>query len=282
MGADMLQFLKDFFTKIDVPTIVSLAIFVVMATLVFYLFFYYAKKRNLQLFTIVTVCAVVVLFGVSFLVKGNQLAFYVYFVLIMLAVTSVMLFLQDINRNIFRLSLKRNKLSKDSLPDHYGSEDLSKSVNEVIKACLRMSKTDTGALIVFADHMSDEILDSGIRVNSEITAELLETLFFPKTPLHDGAVIISGNKVMAAGCYLPLTQAQNLPREFGTRHRAAIGVSAAFPDATAIVVSEETGIISATHDNNVKRYLDAKQLQEILECAMGLSDDSAEERIWGE
>lgn len=277
----MQDFLKEFFTQSNTKTLVACAIFVVIATLVFYLFFYYAKKRNLQLFSIVVVCVFVVLFALAFLIPANQLRFYVYFVLIALSLTSVMLFIQDISRHVFRLSLRR-KLTKENLPAHYGSEDLSKSVNEVIKACLRMSKTDTGALIVFADHMSDEILDSGIRVNAEITAELLETLFFPKTPLHDGAVIITGNKVVAAGCYLPLTQAQNLPREFGTRHRAAIGVSAAFPDATAIVVSEETGIISATHDNDVKRYLDAKQLQEILECAMGLADDSAEEKIWGE
>ena len=277
----MLEFLKQFFTKTDTKTLISYAVFVVVATLVFYLFFYYAKKRNLQLFNLVVIGVIFVLFGLAFLISANQLKFYLYFVLIVLSITSIVMFLQDISRSVFRLSLRR-KLTKDSLPAHYGSEDLTKSVNEIIKACLRMSKTDTGALIVFADHMSDEILDSGIRVNADITAELLETLFFPKTPLHDGAVIITGNRVVAAGCYLPLTQAQNLPREFGTRHRAAIGVSAAFPDATAIVVSEETGIISATHDSDVKRYLDAKQLQEILECAMGLADDSAEEKIWGE
>ena len=87
---------------------------------------------------------------------------------------------------------------------------------------------------------------------------------------------------MAAGCYLPLTQATNLPREFGTRHRAAIGVSTAYPDCTAIVVSEETGIISAMHDGKIKRYLDTQQLQAILDCSLGLADDSAEARIWGE
>ena len=281
----MLEFLKSFLTQIthleNIGTLISRVIFVVLATFVFYLFFYYAKKRNLQLLTFVVIFAVLALFGLSFLISASELSFYVYFVLTVLCLTSVLLFIQDLNRNIFRLSFKR-KMPKEGLPDHYGSEDLSKSTNEIIKACLRMSKADTGALIVFADHMSDEILDSGIRLNSEITAELLETLFFPKTPLHDGAVIITANKVIAAGCYLPLTQAQNLPREFGTRHRAAIGVSSAFPDATAIVVSEETGIISAMHDNHIKRYLDAKQLQEILECAMGLSDDSAEERLWGE
>ena len=129
--------------------------------------------------------------------------------------------------------------------------------------------------------MSDTILDSGTKINAEISAELLETLFFPKTPLHDGAVVITDNKVISAGCYLPLTQAHNLPREFGTRHRAAIGVSEAFPSVTAIVVSEETGIISAVRDGKVKRYLDANQLKAILECAMRLSDKAAEISIWG-
>lgn len=276
----MLDFLTNYFPG-DIVTHVTRAVFVVLATLVYFLFFYYAKKRNLQLFNFVVVGAITLAFVLSFFVGGSELAFYFYFSLVVLSVTALMLFIQELNRNLFRLSLNRKGL-RESLFDHYGSEDLSKSVNEIIKACLRLSKTDTGALIVIADHLSDEILSSGVRVNADISAELLETLFFPKTPLHDGAVIISANRVISAGCYLPLTQEQNLPREFGTRHRAAIGVSAAFPDLTAIVVSEETGIISAMHDNKVKRYLDTKQLQEILECAMGLADESAEEKLWGE
>lgn len=275
----MLDFLKGFFS--DAGTIATRVVFVVIATVAFYLFFYYAKKRNLHLYTVVVVSVLVVLFVLSFFVSGDELAFYLYFALGALAILGLILFTQEINRHMFRASLKR-KTQRDAFANHYDSEDLSKSVNEIVRACLHLSKTDTGALIVIADHISDEISDSGVHIDSEITAELLETVFFPKTALHDGAVIITGNKVVSAGCYLPLTQAQNLPREFGTRHRAAIGVSAAFPDATAIVVSEETGIISATHDNKIKRYLDTKQLQAILECAFNLADESAEERIWGE
>ncbi len=277
----MLDFLKNIFTNVDTKALVARIIFAVVLTFVYYLFFFYAKKRNLQLYTYIVTGTLAVLFALSFLVAPQELSVYVYLALGLLAALGLMLFISDINRHIFRLSLKR-KVFRDSLADHYGSEDLSKSVAEIVKSCLRLSKTDTGALIVLADHMSDEILDSGIKINSEITAELIETLFFPKTPLHDGAVIITANKVVAAGCYLPLTQAQNLPREFGTRHRAAIGVSAAFPDCTAIVVSEETGIISAMHDGKIKRYLDSRQLQDLLDCAMGLSDESAEERLWGE
>lgn len=277
----MKEFLQNLFTNVDAGTIVVRIIFAILLTFVYFMFFYYAKKRNLHMYTYIVIGVIAVLFALSFLVDKSEIAFYVYFLLLTLIVLGFMLFISDINRHIFRLSLKR-KAFRDSLADHYGSEDLSKSVSEIVKSCLRLSKTDTGALIVLADHMSDEILDSGIKINSEITAELIETLFFPKTPLHDGAVIITANKVVAAGCYLPLTQAQNLPREFGTRHRAAIGVAAAFPDCTAIVVSEETGIISAMHDGKIKRYLDSRQLQDILDCAIGLADESAEERLWGE
>ncbi|MCH5159241.1 MAG: DNA integrity scanning protein DisA nucleotide-binding domain protein [Clostridiales bacterium] len=275
----MLDFIKHLI-EADVGTLVARAVLVVLFATLYFLLFVFAKKRNLLPYTYMVVCVIVALFALSFFVQASELAFYVYFALIILVVLALILFSQDINRSLFRLSISRS-LFKENATAHYGTEELKHSVDEIVKACLRLSKTDTGALIIIADHLSDTILDSGIKVNAEITAELLETLFFPKTALHDGAVVISANKVVAAGCYLPLTQATNLPREFGTRHRAAIGVATAFPDLTAIVVSEETGIISAMHDTKIKRYLGAQQLQEILMCAMGLSDDSAEDTIWG-
>ena len=276
----MQDYFKQLFAEADVGTIIARIVAIAVVTFVYFLFFVYAKKRNLKLYIYIIVGVILTLFVLSFLLPASELAFYVYFCLIILTITSLVLFNQDLSRTLFHLSLGRSLLGSD-MAAHYGSEELSHSADEIVKACLRLSKTDTGALIIIADHLSDTILDSGIKVNAEITAELLETLFFPKTALHDGAVVITGNKVVAAGCYLPLTQSTNLPREFGTRHRAAIGVAAAFPDLTAIVVSEETGIISAVHNTKIKRYLDAQQLEAILECAMGLSDDSAEETIWG-
>ena len=273
----MLEFLKQFL-EADLSTIIVRAVLIVALTAVYFSLFVLAKKRNLQPYTYVFACVIVVLFAVSFFVASAEIAFYVYFALLSLIVLGFILLSQDISRSMFRLSVTR---SKENSSEHFGKEELEKSVDEIVKACLRLSKTDTGALIIIGDHLSETILDSGIKVNADITAELLETLFFPKTALHDGAVVVSGNRVVAAGCYLPLAQSTNLPREFGTRHRAAIGVANAFPDLTAIVVSEETGIISAMHDTKIKRYLDAQQLQVILNYAMGLSDDSAEETIWG-
>lgn len=245
-------------------------------TTVFYVLFYYAQKCNMRTLTIIAVVGIAIVFGLAFVLPAQSVKFVVMFVLALICVAGVVLFSQDFHRDLFRMSLKRLDSDED-----YGREDLNNSVAEIVKACLRLSKADTGALIIVADDLSDTILDSGTKVNAEISAELLETLFFPKTPLHDGAVVITDNKIISAGCYLPLTQAHNLPREFGTRHRAAIGVSEAFPSLTALVVSEETGIISAVRDGKIKRYLDANQLKAILECAMGLADKAKEITIWG-
>lgn len=270
----------EFFTDTNIPNIVAHVALIAVVTLVFFVLFYYAKKCNMQILVYLAMIAVVILFCLSFLLAPEVMRFFVYFTAGLICATGLVLFSQDFHRDIFRLSLRRSAGGESSF-DEYGRDDLSESVAEIVKACLRLSKTDTGALIIVCDDLSDTILDSGTKVNAEISAELLETLFFPKTPLHDGAVIITDNKLMSAGCYLPLTQAHNLPREFGTRHRAAIGVSEAFPGLTAIVVSEETGIISAVHDGKIKRYLDANQLKAILECAMNLSDKGQEISIWG-
>lgn len=274
----VLEFVKSYFTEGGAENVIAKVFLLLLVTSLFFVVFYYAKKRNVGLFTVCICVVLAVLFVLSFFQIPNYQTL-VLLALLTIVISSLLLFAQDFRRVLFRRSHKRRlgEQSKEVL----SREELQSSVEEIIKACQRLSKTDTGALILIADDISDSILDSGTTVNAKITADLLRTLFFPKTPLHDGAVVIMNNKVVTAGCYLPLTQENIYPREFGTRHRAAIGVSEAFPNLTAIVVSEETGIISAMHDRKVKRYLDAEQLREILYCAMGLSDDGEEERIWG-
>lgn len=272
------EYIQKFFTSGSVADIIGRVGMLLLITLVFYVLFVYAQKCNMRTLSAIAIFAVLAVFALSFVLPVNVLKFVAVFTFGAIFVTGLVLFSQDFHRDLFRMSLRH---SNGDNKDVYGRDDLSDSVSEIVKACLRLSKADTGALIIVADDLSDTILDSGTKINAEISAELLETLFFPKTPLHDGAVVITDNKVVSAGCYLPLTQAHNLPREFGTRHRAAIGVSEAFPSATAIVVSEETGIISAVRDGKIKRYLDANQLKAILECAMRLSDKASEISIWG-
>lgn len=274
----MVEYIVKFFTTGAIDEIVARVLTVIFATVVYYTIFYYSKKRKLTPFAYILAVIVTAVFGLSFLSTDN-IAFYVWFTLSMCMVASLLFFAHDLRHDVFHFSWKKHYA--ESGLANVSVDDLNNSVNEIIKACQRLSKTDTGALIVLCDNIPGAILDSGIRLDAEITADLLETIFFPKTALHDGAVIISANKVVAAGCYLPLTQENNLPREFGTRHRAAIGVSESYPDITAIVVSEETGIISAMKDGQTKRYLGADQLRGIIGSAMRLTDEGEQDNIWG-
>lgn len=274
----MVEYIIKFFTTGAIDEIVARVLTVIFATVVYYTIFYYSKKRKLMPFAYILAVIVTAVFGLSFLSTDN-IAFYVWFTLAMCMVASLLFFAHDLRHDVFHFSWKKHYA--ESGLANVSADDLNNSVNEIIKACQRLSKTDTGALIVLCDNIPGSILDSGIRLDAEITADLLETIFFPKTALHDGAVIISANKVVAAGCYLPLTQENNLPREFGTRHRAAIGVSESYPDITAIVVSEETGIISAMKDGQTKRYLGADQLRSIIDSAMRLTDEGEQDNIWG-
>ena len=273
----LLEFIKEFFTTGDIMETVGKVLAMLIITAMYFVVFYYARKRNLQLVTYIFVGVLVALFFIALFDIPN-VQFYVYFVFFALFVVTMHFFAQDFRKDIF-LKAWNNKHDFDA--EDLGRADLHKSVTEIIKACQRLSKTDTGALIIVGSDIPESITDSGVQIQAEISADLLETIFFPKTNLHDGAVVIMANKIVCAGCYLPMTQDANLPREFGSRHRAAIALSESNSDLTVVVVSEETGIISAMHNGKVKRYLDAVQLKLILDSAMGLLDAGAEETIWG-
>jgi len=142
--------------------------------------------------------------------------------------------------------------------------DLESTIGEVMKAAKGMSRTNTGALIVFEREVGlNDYIDTGILIDGKVTRELLNNIFIPNTPLHDGAVIIRGNRIMAAGCLLPLTTASGLSTELGTRHRAAIGLSEQ-TDAVILVVSEETGKISYTYGGHIYRNLSEDVLKDTL------------------
>ncbi|MBR3916909.1 MAG: diadenylate cyclase CdaA [Bacteroidaceae bacterium] len=140
----------------------------------------------------------------------------------------------------------------------------SASMMPVVMACMSMSQQKTGALIVVerCDTL-DEIVKTGESLNADVNQRLLESMFFKNAPLHDGAVIIRGNKIVAAQCILPVSRNLNIPKKFGLRHRSAMGISEN-TDAVAIVVSEETGSITAAVNGRFKFNLDARQLEEIL------------------
>lgn len=147
---------------------------------------------------------------------------------------------------------------------NWNPQEFEKMLDELIKAIPVLVKKRIGALIVMGRSTGlKEWIDTGISVEGVVSAELLVNIFFPRSPLHDGAVIIQGNQIVASGCYLPLTEDPTLGKELGTRHRAGIGITE-HSDAVAIIVSEETGIISVAHDGVLTRYLDEKKLRALL------------------
>ena len=155
-----------------------------------------------------------------------------------------------------------------------------KTVNELIKAVYEMAKVKTGALIVIEKNTPlQEYERTGITLDSLLSSQLLINIFEHNTPLHDGAVIMRGDRVVSATCYLPLSDNMFLSKDLGTRHRAAVGVSEV-TDSLTIVVSEETGKVSAALDGKLMRDLTEKQLREQLVNAQNKSQDAGRFKLW--
>ena len=137
-------------------------------------------------------------------------------------------------------------------------------IAEITQCCLRLSKRRVGALIVFEQKTGlKDVIETGTALDASISAPLLENIFEPNTPLHDGAVIIRGQRIVAAACVLTLSESNALSRDLGTRHRAALGISEA-SDAVTLIVSEDTGIVSLTKNGVMTRRLDAEGIAHAL------------------
>ena len=158
-------------------------------------------------------------------------------------------------------------------------ERLADMINAVTKACADMSDKRIGALLVFErESILGDIINTGTLVDASISAEMIGNIFYPKAPLHDGAAVIRDARICAAGCILPLTKNTNLSSELGTRHRAALGMSEQ-SDALVIVVSEETGAISAASKGNLRRGLSSGDLRELLTQTFIKTDNNEDNRL---
>ena len=181
------------------------------------------------------------------------------------AVTALIVVLQPELRKALEELGKKNIISS-VLPfdnSHRVNEEFSeKTINEITKACVEMGKVRTGALIVIEQKVSLRDYErTGIDVDGIVTSQLLINIFEHNTPLHDGAVIIQGNRVVSDTCYLPLSDNLGLSKELGTRHRAGVGISE-ITDSLTIIVSEETGKISVAYEGELERNLDADSLRD--------------------
>ncbi len=187
---------------------------------------------------------------------------------------------------IFQPELRRalEYIGRSRITNVFGevdNEEAKRIVGQLVEAVSAMSASRTGALIVIEREISlNDIVETGTIIDAQINAQMIGTIFYEGTPLHDGAVIMRADKLHAAGCVLPLTQDKELSKELGTRHRAGIGITEN-SDALVIIVSEETGVISMAENGKLTRFLDAKTVEKNL-LAMYFEGESGKQMSFGE
>jgi len=238
-------------------SIVDIIDMVLLAFVIYWLLKLTSKTRAIQVLKGLGIILLAVWITDFFHLNG--ITWLLNYVLTAGAVLVVILFQPELRRGLAQIG--RGRLDLLVSKNTYAQD----TVDSIIKAILSMSKKRTGALIVFERKTGlKDVLESGTKIGASISSELLETLFFKDSPLHDGAVIIREAVVEAAGCFLPLSDNKQIGQELGTRHRAALGISEV-SDSITIIISEETGVISMAQDGKLIRYLDTKALRDLLE-----------------
>lgn len=200
-----------------------------------------------------------------------------------IAVTALIIIFQPELRRALEQLGSKNLISDILLfDDEKDSQEFTeRTANEIVKATFEMAKVKTGALIVIERNVSlKEIERTGIEINGTVSSQLLINIFEHNTPLHDGAVIIRGNRVTAATCYLPLSDNMMISKDLGTRHRAAVGISE-ITDSITVVVSEETGRVSVVEGGILRRLSDAESLRKVL-ATVNMQEEAGYNRfkIW--
>jgi len=256
---NVLEGLQKFFTEFGNNFVEYILQFIFLTVILYFVFKILKVNKGGKFIAVVVLF--LILTGVTFALSTNFSADMLLLVIVMVALLVFTIFNTEIKRSLLDLNMRKNKNKMDNLT----VSGIDLIIEETVRAVQNMSKKDIGALIVLSnENLPEGIIDSGTVVNAAITSQMIEAVFYPKAPLHDGAMVIEGNKIYAAGCFLPLAQSENLPKEMGSRHRAALGVTSV-ASVTAIVVSEETGIISIVKNGVVKKkYADAADIKNAL------------------
>lgn len=243
----------------------------IISVLIYYILIWIRDSRAWTLLKGVLVIFAFVLFAYIF--KMNTILWLFQNLISVIIISIFVLFQPEIRRALEQLGRKNIlgsvlNLGSSTEDNVQITKNQEKAKNEIIKACVEMSKTCTGALIVIEqDVRLSEYERTGIFLDSLVSSQLLINIFEHNTPLHDGAVFIRENRIVAATCYLPLSDNMLLSKDLGTRHRAGVGISEV-SDSITLIVSEETGMISVAHDGMLFRGLNQEELREQLGALM--------------
>lgn len=277
---ETLQSLLDTnFTNLHMPDIKGTDIveILIIAFLVYHILVW---MRNTRIWSLMKGIVVIVIFIIiAALFNMNTILWIVQNVLSIAVIAVVVVLQPELRRALEQLG-RKNFLSGIFPFDLNSSEGRfsDRTIDEIARACVEMAKVRTGALIVIEqEHSLAEYEQTGIEVDAIVTSQLLINIFEHNTPLHDGAVIVRGNRITAATCYLPLSDNMNIGKELGTRHRAGVGVSEV-TDSLTIIVSEETGKISVAYGGVLDRSLDSEKLKERLRMIQNKTEEEHKHR----
>ena len=261
-----IQYLLEDFGNLHMPTIrvTDIVEVLIIAFLVYHFLRWIKNTRAWLLLKGVAVIVVFILIAVIF--EMNTIIWIVQNIIGVAAISIVVVLQPELRKALEDLGQKNiiSNILQDS-GSRLGEGLLTdKTVSEIVKACVEMGKVKTGALIVIENKQPlGEYARTGIDIDAILTSQLLINIFEKNTPLHDGAVIVRGNRVISATCYLPLSDSTELSKELGTRHRAGVGISEA-TDSMTVIVSEETGGISVAFRGVLETRLDGERLKERL------------------
>lgn len=268
----------------SIPTIrpTSILEILIISVLIYYILIWIRDTRAWTLLKGILVVFAFVLFAYIF--KMSTILWLFHNLISVIIISIFVLFQPELRRALEQLG-RKNILSSffnfsgTSAMDDQAAKTIEKTKLEIVKACMEMSKNRTGALIVIEQQVRlSEYERTGIFLDSLVSSQLLINIFEHNTPLHDGAVFIRNNRIVAATCYLPLSDNMLLSKDLGTRHRAGVGISEV-SDSITLIVSEETGMISIAHDGMLFRGLDQEKLKEQLSTLMK-SQDTPKRSRW--
>ncbi len=275
-----LEIAETYLSRISGIRIADIVEIIILSFLLYHILVWVKNTRAWSLLKGVLVIAVFVLLAEYF-----EMTTILWIVqnLFSVAVMAIVVILQPELRKAVE-ELGRKNIISSIMPFEIGKKPgegrfSDKTINEIAKACVEMGKVKTGALIVVQqDQPLDEYERTGIEVDGIVTSQLLINIFEKNTPLHDGAVIVRGNRVTSATCYLPLSDNMALSKDLGTRHRAGVGISEA-TDSMTVIVSEETGKISVAYGGNLDRNLSGDALKEKLKAIQNKPEEETKKRI---